>query len=92
MLMGVILYFDKDGKQVKGQEREIGGKYYRFDENDGSLLTNQWHHTSLFNGYRTEPQYTTYTNYLGEDGAAFIDGIPLTVNVIISNLMDFWLK
>ena len=69
---GVILYFDKDGKQVKGQEREIGGKYYRFDENDGSLLTNQWHHTSIFNGYRTEPQYTTYTNYLGEDGAAFI--------------------
>ena len=61
-----------DGKQVKGQEREIGGKYYRFDENDGSLLTNQWHHTSIFNGYRTEPQYTTYTNYLGEDGAAFI--------------------
>lgn len=44
---GVILYFDKDGKQVKGQEREIGGKYYRFDENDGSLLTNQWHHTSI---------------------------------------------
>ena len=69
---GVILYFDKDGKQVKGQEREIGGKYYRFDENDGSLLTNQWHHTSIFNGYRTEPQYTTYTNYLGEDGAEFI--------------------
>ena len=69
---GVILYFDKDGKQVKGQEREIGGKYYRFDENDGSLLTNQWHHTSIFNGYRTEPQYTTYTNFLGEDGAAFI--------------------
>ena len=69
---GVILYFDKDGKQIKGQEREIGGKYYRFDENDGSLLTNQWHHTSIFNGYRTEPQYTTYTNYLGEDGAAFI--------------------
>jgi len=69
---GVILYFDKDGKQVKGQEREIGGKYYRFDENDGSLLTNQWHHTSIFNGYRTEPQFTTYTNYLGEDGAAFI--------------------
>ena len=69
---GVILYFDKDGKQVKGQEREISGKYYRFDENDGSLLTNQWHHTSIFNGYRTEPQYTTYTNYLGEDGAAFI--------------------
>ena len=69
---GVILYFDKDGKQVKGQERGIGGKYYRFDENDGSLLTNQWHHTSIFNGYRTEPQYTTYTNYLGEDGAAFI--------------------
>ena len=69
---GVILYFDKDGKQVKGQEREIGGKYYRFDENNGSLLTNQWHHTSIFNGYRTEPQYTTYTNYLGEDGAAFI--------------------
>ena len=69
---GVILYFDKDGKQVKGQEREIGGKYYRFDENDGSLLTNQWHHTSIFNGYRTEPQYTSYTNYLGEDGAAFI--------------------
>ena len=30
------IYFDKDGKQVKGQEREIGGKYYRFDENDGS--------------------------------------------------------
>ena len=69
---GVILYFDKDGKQIKGQEREIGGKYYRFDENDGSLLTNQWYHTSIFNGYRTEPQYTTYTNYLGEDGAAFI--------------------
>ena len=69
---GVILYFDKDGKQVKGQEREIGGKYYRFDENDGALLTNQWHHTSIFNGYRTEPQYTTYTNYLGEDGAEFI--------------------
>ena len=69
---GVILYFDKDGKQVKGQEREIGGKYYRFDENDGSLLTNQWHHTSIFNGYRTEPQYTTYTNDLGEDGAEFI--------------------
>lgn len=69
---GVILYFDKDGKQVKGQEREIGGKYYRFDENNGSLLTNQWYHTSVFNGYRTEPQYTTYTNYLGEDGAAFI--------------------
>ncbi|MDU7961636.1 MAG: choline-binding protein, partial [Streptococcus sp.] len=68
----IPVYFDKDGKQVKGQEREIGGKYYRFDENDGSLLTNQWHHTSIFNGYRTEPQYTTYTNYLGEDGAAFI--------------------
>lgn len=68
---GVILYFDQDGKQVKGQGREIDGKYYRFDKNNGSLLTNQWHHTSIFNGYRTQPQYTTYTNYLGEDGAAF---------------------
>ncbi|WP_289093614.1 KxYKxGKxW signal peptide domain-containing protein [uncultured Streptococcus sp.] len=69
---GVILYFDKDGKQVKGEEREIGGKYYRFDENNGSLLTNQWYHTSVFNGYRMYPQYTSYSEYLGEDGAAFI--------------------
>ena len=69
---GVILYFDKDGKQVKGEEREIGGKYYRFDENNGSLLTNQWFHTSVFNGYRMYPQYTGYSEYLGEDGSAFI--------------------
>ena len=44
---GVILYFDKEGKQVKGQfiSDYKGTRYY--DENSGELVTNQ---TRTING------------------------------------------
>ena len=66
---GVILYFDKEGKQVKGQKQEIDGKHYYFSYHNGALMTNQWYEHIIFNGYRTNPMYTHLFEYLGEDGA-----------------------
>ena len=66
---GVILYFDKDGKQVKGQKQEIDGKHYYFAYHNGALMTNQWYEHIIFNSYRTNPMYTHLFEYLGEDGA-----------------------
>ena len=66
---GVILYFDKEGKQVKGQKQEIDGKHYYFAYHNGALMTNQWYEHIIFNGYRTNPMYTHLFEYLGEDGA-----------------------
>ena len=37
---GVELYFDKDGKQLKGQEITVDGKTYYLDHNTGALLKN----------------------------------------------------
>ena len=33
---GVELYFDKDGKQLKGQEITVDGKTYYLDQNTGA--------------------------------------------------------
>ena len=66
---GVILYFDKDGKQVKGQKQEIDGKHYYFAYHNGALMTNQWYEHIIFNNYRANPMYTHLFEYLGEDGA-----------------------
>ncbi|MFR1049761.1 MAG: hypothetical protein ACLSFK_07595 [Streptococcus salivarius] len=37
---GVQLYFDKNGKQVKGSLVEIDGKTYYFDKDSGAMWTN----------------------------------------------------
>ena len=37
---GVQLYFDKNGKQVKGSLVDIDGKTYYFDKDSGAMWTN----------------------------------------------------
>ena len=43
---GVELYFDKDGKQLKGQEITVDGKTYYLDQNTGALLKNSYRNWS----------------------------------------------
>ena len=49
---GVILHFDKDGKQIKGQKPKSTAKHYYFAYHNGALMTNQWYEHIIFNDYR----------------------------------------
>jgi len=66
------LYFHDNGIQAKGEKVTIDGKDYYYDKDNGRKVTDTSIEVDGKTYYRTEPQYTTYTNYLGEDGAAFI--------------------
>ena len=53
---GVILYFDKDGKQVKGQLRKIDGHIHYYDKLTGEMMTNRFV-TLLLGEYVPEEDY-----------------------------------
>ena len=70
---GVELYFDKDGKQLKGQEITVDGKTYYLDQNTGALLKNSyrnWSEKQLSHGIKQ----TTFTILVISTG----DGIRAT--------------
>lgn len=54
-------YFDPTGKQVKGKQLLLDGKYYFFDEDTGAMFVNKFHET----GDYFSKKYT----YFGEDGS-----------------------
>ena len=66
---GVELYFDKDGKQLKGQEITVDGKTYYLDQNTGALLKNSyrnWSEKQIISRYKTN--YIYHTSYFNRDG------------------------
>ena len=66
---GVELYFDKDGKQLKGQEITVDGKTYYLDQNTGALLKNSyrnWSEKQIIPRYKTN--YIYHTSYFNRDG------------------------
>ncbi|MBK5077804.1 MULTISPECIES: KxYKxGKxW signal peptide domain-containing protein [Streptococcus] len=66
---GVELYFDKDGKQLKGQEITVDGKTYYLDHNTGALLKNSyrnWSEKQIIPRYKTN--YIYHTSYFNRDG------------------------
>ena len=66
---GVELYFDKDGKQLKGQEITVDGKTYYLDHNTGALLKNSyrnWSEKQIISRYKTN--YIYHTSYFNRDG------------------------
>lgn len=65
---GYQLYFDKNGRQAKGQIVEIDGKTYYFDKNNGRMVKNQW--ASVNFGGINPASYDYRSYYLGNDGAA----------------------
>lgn len=67
----VNVYFDADGKQVKGDTRHVNGATYHFEKGSGQLTRNAFASDKNGNWY-----------YLGQDGKALIgkqviDNIPL---------------
>lgn len=67
----VNVYFDADGKQVKGDTRQVNGATYHFEKGSGQLTRNAFASDKNGNWY-----------YLGHDGKALtgsqvIDNIPL---------------
>lgn len=67
----VNVYFDADGKQVKGDTRHVNGSTYHFEKDSGQLTRNAFASDKNRNWY-----------YLGQDGKALIgkqviDNIPL---------------
>ena len=67
----VTVYFDADGKQVKGDTRQVNGATYHFEKGSGQLTRNAFASDKNGNWY-----------YLGQDGKALIgkqviDNIPL---------------
>ena len=67
----VTVYFDADGKQVKGDTRQVNGATYHFEKDSGQLTRNAFASDKNGNWY-----------YLGHDGKALtgsqvIDNIPL---------------
>ena len=67
----VNVYFDSDGKQVKGDTRHVNGSTYHFEKDSGQLTRNAFASDKNGNWY-----------YLGHDGKALtgsqvIDNIPL---------------
>lgn len=67
----VTVYFDADGKQVKGDTRHVNGATYHFEKGSGQLTRNAFASDKNGNWY-----------YLGQDGKALIgkqviDNIPL---------------
>lgn len=67
----VNVYFDADGKQVKGDTRHVNGSTYHFEKDSGQLTRNAFASDKNGNWY-----------YLGQDGKALIgkqviDNIPL---------------
>ena len=67
----VAVYFDADGKQVKGDTRHVNGSTYHFEKDSGQLTRNAFASDKNGNWY-----------YLGHDGKALtgsqvIDNIPL---------------
>ena len=67
----VTVYFDADGKQVKGDTRQVNGATYHFEKDSGQLTRNAFASDKNGNWY-----------YLGQDGKALIgkqviDNIPL---------------
>ena len=67
----VTVYFDADGKQVKGDTRHVNGATYHFEKDSGQLTRNAFASDKNGNWY-----------YLGQDGKALIgkqviDNIPL---------------
>ncbi|MFR4586153.1 MAG: KxYKxGKxW signal peptide domain-containing protein [Streptococcus salivarius] len=65
---GVILYFDKDGRQAKDKIVQIDGKIYYFDKNNGRMVKNQWASVNVGGINPASQDYRSY--YLGNDGAA----------------------
>ena len=65
---GVILYFDKDGRQAKDKIVQIDGKTYYFDKNNGCMVKNQWASVNVGGINPASQDYRSY--YLGNDGAA----------------------
>ena len=65
---GVILYFDKDGRQAKDKIVQIDGKTYYFDKNNGRMVKNQWASVNVGGISPASKDYRSY--YLGNDGAA----------------------
>ena len=65
---GVILYFDKDGRQAKDKIVQIDGKTYYFDKNNGRMVINQWATVNVGEIRPASHDYRSY--YLGNDGAA----------------------
>ena len=53
---GISLYFDKDGKQVKGQLRKIDGHIHYYDKLTGEMMTNRFV-TLLLGEYVPEEDY-----------------------------------
>ena len=69
---GVILYFNKDGRQAKDKIVQIDGKTYYFDKNNGRMVKNQW---ASINAGGIDPASKDYRSYyLGDDGAAVTGG------------------
>ena len=69
--LNVTVYFDADGKQVKGDTRQVNGATYHFEKDSGQLTRNAFASDKNGNWY-----------YLGQDGKALIgkqviDNIPL---------------
>lgn len=67
----VTVYFDADGKQVKGDTRHVNGSTYHFEKDSGQLTRSAFASDKNGNWY-----------YLGQDGKALIgkqviDNIPL---------------
>ena len=64
------VYFDADGKQVKGDTRHVNGSTYHFEKDGGQLTRNAFASDKNGNWY-----------YLGHDkaltGSQVIDNIPL---------------
>ena len=65
---GVILYFDKNGRQAKDKIVQIDGKTYYFDKNNGCMVKNQWASVNVGGINPASQDYRSY--YLGNDGAA----------------------
>ena len=65
---GVILYFNKDGRQAKDKIVQIDGKTYYFDKNNGRMVKNQWASINVGGIDPASKDYRSY--YLGDDGAA----------------------
>lgn len=57
----VTVYFDADGKQVKGDTRQVNGATYHFEKDSGQLTRNAFASDKNGNWY-----------YLGQDGKALI--------------------
>ena len=65
---GVILYFDKNGRQAKDEIVQIDGKTYYFDKTNGRMVKNQWASVNVGGISPASKDYRSY--YLGNDGAA----------------------